>query len=102
MVGKKWLEKFLPNVPIKPIEDLLADQQLYITAANGCVIPFVGWIEVLFELKSSGSGTVSIYVPMLVSDCFNDNPLLGFNVIEELIRESSDQPNSTENNHSAE
>lgn len=34
---------------------------------------------------------------MLVSDCCNDNPLLGFNFIEELIRGSSDQPNSIEN-----
>lgn len=24
MVGKTWVEKFLPNVPIKPIEDLLS------------------------------------------------------------------------------
>lgn len=97
MVGKTWVEKFLPNVPIKPIEDLLSDHQLYITAANGCEIPFVGWIEVFFKLKSNGLGTFAIRVPMLVSDCCNDNPLLGFNVIEELIRGSSDRPNSTEN-----
>ncbi len=97
MVGKIWAEKFLPNVSIKPIEDLLSDTQFHITAANGTVIPFVGWIEVLLELKSNGNEDLAIHVPMLVSNCCNDNPLLGFNVIEELIRVNSDQPNSTEN-----
>lgn len=82
---------------IKPIEDLLSDNQLHISAANGSVIPFVRWIEVLLELKSNGHRTFAIHVPMLVRDCCNDNPLLGFNVIEELIRGNSDQPNSTEN-----
>lgn len=41
--------------------------------------------------------TSPIHVPMLVSDSCNDNPLLGFNVIKELIRGNTDQPNSTEN-----
>ncbi len=97
MVGKIWVEKFLQNVSIKNIEDLLSDTQFHITAANGTVIPFVGWIEVLCELKSNGHEDLAIHVPMLVSNCCNDNPLLGFNVIEELIRVNSDQPNSTEN-----
>lgn len=97
MVGKTWLEKFLPDVPIKPIEDLLSDTQLHVTAANGSVIPFVGWIEVLFELKNNGKENLAIHVPMLVSNCCNDNSLLGFNVIEELIRVNNDNSNSIEN-----
>ncbi|XP_077340604.1 uncharacterized protein LOC143984182 [Lithobates pipiens] len=97
IVGKAWLEKFLPSVSIRHIQDLLCDDNLSITAANGSIIPFIGWIEVCLEFESSGHGNLAIYVPMLVSDCCNDNPILGFNVIEELIRENRDRPNSTQN-----
>lgn len=86
IVGKSWVERFLPYVSIKPIEDLLSNNQLHITAANGSVIPFVRWIEVHLELKSNGHQTFAIHVQML-----------GFNVIEKLIRGRSDQPNNTEN-----
>lgn len=93
MVGKSWVEQHLPNVKVQPLNSLLSDSTLDITAANGTAIPFDGWIEVLFEVKNQKHGRVAILVPILVSRSCVTSPLLGFNVIEEIIMENEHQPN---------
>lgn len=90
IIGKEWLQQNLPRVQIQPLETLLADRQLKVTAANGTVVPFEGWVEVLLEMTSAKHGNITIYVPMLVSQEGVDCLLLGFNVIEEIIRENGD------------
>lgn len=45
IVGRVWLKKCLPNINIQPLESLLADSQLHVTAANGTAVPFDGWVE---------------------------------------------------------
>lgn len=97
VIGKEWLEKKLPNVKIQSIASLVGDQELHITAANGTVIPFDGWFEGRLELRSDIHGSTAIHVPFLVSQSCTDTPLLGFNVIEELIRENSEQSSGTLN-----
>lgn len=91
IVEKSWVKKALPNVTIQPLESLLADHPLKITAANGTDVPYDGWIEVLLKLVSDKYGSVSLYVPMLVSQEPLSSPLLGFNVIQEIIMGNSDQ-----------
>lgn len=93
VIGKEWLEKELPDVKIKSIASLVGAQELHVTAANGTVIPFDGWFEGHLELRSNVHGSTAIHVPFLVSQSCADTPLLGFNVIEELIRENREQPN---------
>lgn len=93
MVGKSWLEQTLPNVKIQPLNSLLLDPTLDITAANGTAVPFDGWVEVLLEVISQKHGKVAIRVPMLVSSSCVTSPLLGFNVIEEIIMANEQQPN---------
>lgn len=46
MAGRMWLKNYLPNIEIQPLESLLADSQLHVTAANGTAVPFDGWVEV--------------------------------------------------------
>lgn len=92
IVEKAWVQKALPNINIQPLESLLPDHPLKVTAANGTEVPFVGWIEVLLEITSDQHGTVNLQVPMLVSQESLSSPLLGFNVIQEIIKESSQQP----------
>lgn len=95
VVGETWLEHTLPTINIQPIETLFRDEtHLVVTAANGTTIPFKGWIEVLVEIRSATYGQLSIEVPMLVSQSSVDVPLLGFNVIEELIKEGAGQSHS--------
>ncbi len=91
IVEKSWVQKALPNVRIQPLERLLPDHPLRVIAANGTDVPFDGWIEVLLEITSSKHGSVALYVPMLVSQESVSSPLLGFNVIQEIIMGNSDQ-----------
>lgn len=91
IVEKSWVQTALPNVKIQPLESLLSDHPLKVTAANGTDVPFEGWIEVLLEITSSLYGSVSLYVPMLVSQQSVSTPLLGFNVIQEIIMGNGDK-----------
>ena len=91
MVDRSWVEKALPNVRIQPLESLLPHHPLKITAANGTDVPFDGWIEVRLEISSSTYGSVALDVPILVSRESLSSPLLGFNVIQEIIMGNSDQ-----------
>lgn len=50
IVGKSWVEQVLSDVNIQPIESLLSIRQFEVTAANGTIIPFDGWITVLLEI----------------------------------------------------
>lgn len=83
IVEKAWVQKALPTVTIHPLQSLLSDHPLKVTAANGT--------EVEIEIVSGKHGSVSLYVPMLVNQETLSSPLLGFNVIQEIIRENSDQ-----------
>lgn len=94
ILEKSWLKKHLPDIKIQPLTDLLPDNPLRITAANGTDVPFEGWAEILVEIKSVRHGQVAINVPMLVSQSCVSGLLLGFNVIEEIILESLEEPGS--------
>lgn len=94
IVEKSWVQKALPNVTIQPLESLLPEHPLKVTAANGREVPFDGWIEVLLEIKSLKYGSVALYVPLLVSQESVSSPLLGFNVIQEIIMGNTDQTNN--------
>ncbi|KAL6483998.1 hypothetical protein MHYP_G00088710 [Metynnis hypsauchen] len=85
IVGREWVKSMLPTVEVKSL-DILLDEPLYVTAANGSHIPFDGWIEADLEILSRGRGKCSIQVPFLVSQSSLDCPLLGINVIGELIK----------------
>ncbi|KAI4824031.1 hypothetical protein KUCAC02_012576 [Chaenocephalus aceratus] len=91
VVGQTWIENTLPDSQIQPMSSLLGEY-CHATAANGTPIPFEGWTVVLMELKSEEHGDLAIHVPLLVSQNCVEIPLLGFNVIEELIWENSEQP----------
>lgn len=93
VVGRSWLQQKLPEVEIQPIESLLADHKLHVTAANGTEIPFEGWVSLLLEIRSGKGGEIAINVPMLVVTSYMDNPLVGFNVIEEIIKGSGQKTN---------
>lgn len=94
ILERSWLKKHLPDIKIQPLTDLLPDNPLRITAANGTDVPFEGWAEILVEIKSVRHGQVAINVPMLVSQRCVSGLLLGFNVIEEIILESLEEPGS--------
>ena len=61
----------------------LINCDLTLTAANGSSVPYKGWVELEFQGGDSGNTTS---VPFLVANEKLELPLLGFNVIEHLIK----------------
>lgn len=91
MVGSAWMRETLPNVPIQPLESLLFDQPLEISAANGTNVPFDGWADVELQVCSENYGHVTIQVPILISQSCLNCPLLGSNVIAEILKTKKEQ-----------
>ena len=91
MVERAWIDKALPNVRIQPLESLFSEQPLEITAANGTNVPFDGWVDVELQVCSENYGHVNIQVPLLISSNSLNCPLLGSNVIAEIIKTNQDE-----------
>uniref|UniRef100_A0A8C5PSX6 ribonuclease H n=1 Tax=Leptobrachium leishanense TaxID=445787 RepID=A0A8C5PSX6_9ANUR len=87
LVNDGWRKQYLPHTTIRPIEELLGPGTLTGLAANQTEIPFLGWIEVRFQLVGESASVETLTVPILVSEDpqVAENPIIGFNVIEELI-----------------
>ena len=59
-------------------------------AANVTEIPYEGSIEILFELATS-SDKHGISVPFLISTDTLEHPIVGYNVIEEMVKSAESQ-----------
>ena len=95
MVNREWIEKALPCVKIQSLQSLFNNQSLEISAANGTEVPLDGWAEVDLRIGNQNHGYVTIRVPLLI--CKNCNgPLLGCNVITEVIKANVDNSNETD------
>ena len=83
-ISKSWLMSWFPELEVRDIRELL-DEPLDIRSANQGKMPFEGWVELTFQM-STGS---SIQVPFLVLSGDLSTPIIGFNVIFELLKEKS-------------
>lgn len=87
IVGADWKKKHLPDVEVRPVEELLEEGALDLSAANGTAIPYEGWMGIEFTLSKnavSGMSDKPVLVPILVASEEFARPVIGFNVIEEL------------------
>ncbi len=91
------MEKALPNIQIQPLESLFPDQPLNISAANGTGVPVDGWADVELQICNKHHGRVTIQVPVLVSQNSLNCPLLGSNVIVEIIKTHQEQGSEADN-----
>ena len=80
------MEKHFPKNVIKNISELI-NGELDLTAANGTRITYSGWTEIEVRLISSKEKDPSVMVPFLVTNDSLEYPILGYNVIEELIKQ---------------
>lgn len=85
IVDRAWRQTFAPQQRVRPLSELLGGEPLKVTAANGEPIPYDGWIELLFNLPNNDNPHLTIRVPFLVGNVSLPRPILGFNVIQELI-----------------
>ena len=91
IVSLKQLRKHFPSVEIKDIKDLLESTvDLEITTASGTKLPYSCWVKIDFELINSGVNlTNALEVPMLVTEFSLDQPIIGYNVIEEMVKNNN-------------
>lgn len=88
IVSKHWLEEYLPSLNLRNIEELLGEETgLNLIGANGGPILFEGWVEVQFQLASSTQSSIPLTVPLLVARDELEFPIIGYNVIEEVIKD---------------
>ena len=88
IASKHWLEEYLPSLKLRNIKELLGEETgLNLIGANGGPIPFEGWVEVQFQLASSNQPSNPLSVPLLVARDELEFPIIGYNVIEEVIKD---------------
>lgn len=87
MIDRTWKDKYLPAVEVRPLAELMGmSEKLEVYAVNGELIPFDGWSVITVNLQGNDNPDLSINVPFLVIHIPIERPLLGFNVVEELIQ----------------
>lgn len=66
-------------------------------AVNQTVIPFIDWVEVRFQLGENSTAWLELKVLMVVSaeDNIAEEPIIGYNVIEVLLKKGPGQPPQT-------
>ena len=91
VISLKQLRNHFPLVETQDIKDLLESTvDLELTAANGTKLPCSGWVKIDFELINSGVNlTNALEVPMLVTEFSLDQPIIGYNVIEEMVKNNN-------------
>ena len=90
VVSRKWQQTHLPLEVLRNIEELLG-------AMNGTDIPFDCWIEVRFKLAGDDTTADELTVPVLVGHKRQEYPIIGFNIIEEVLSPHSENPQASSN-----
>jgi len=89
--SKSWLGEYLPSLRTRKIEQLLEEEAgLNLIGANGGPIPFDGWVEVQFQLTSGAQSSTPPPVPLFVARDDLEYPIIGYNVIEDVIKSSDE------------
>ena len=69
------------------IERLLGISDLELQAVNGTTVPYVGWVETSFAFgEESSVKKHSVPVPVVNQEL--ERPVIGYNVIEQLIQKN--------------
>ena len=50
LISEDWLKRYLPDVIVKPVKEILDDHEIVIKAANTTDIPYTGYVEIDFRL----------------------------------------------------
>ena len=67
----------------------LENYLLNLAAGNGTLIPYTGWIDVCLTFGSGQQKSTEISATFLVTEANIDYPIVGYNVIVEVINNSS-------------
>lgn len=86
-VDEVWKHNHLLNVPLRDIAELVeSTNSLQLEADNRTEMPYVGWLEIPFQLTASDHERL---IPVLVLKGKQQQcPIIGFNVIEHIVLHS--------------
>eukprot|EP00794_Sanderia_malayensis_P013054 gene13054-14397_t len=86
VLSKQYLDDNFPNLQVAPLRQLLeCDIELDVRAANGTPVPYIGYVELKLNLANN-LVECGCKVPFLVTNSMLANPIVGFNVIKEIIK----------------
>lgn len=86
IVSRQWKDEYLPDLVLRPLSEIIEEMdELKVCAVNGETIPFDGWVPIMINLPGGEDPSLSISTPVLVSTLSMDKPLIGFNVLEQII-----------------
>lgn len=85
IIDQEWADAHIPNHPLRPLSDLV-EGGLGIFAVTGHAIPYSGWVELTVNLAGNDDPDLTIQAPFLVSQGPLPQPLIGANVLGEIIR----------------
>ena len=98
IVSKQFVDVNFPSLQVKKIRELLGqNNKLNLAAANGTSIPKTGWIDIWLTFGNEQQKSTEISVPFLVTETDIDYPIVGYNVIVEVINNGSDAIGSLSN-----
>lgn len=88
-MDEMWKREHLPNFRLRNVADVIdAPERLRLVAANGQNIPYIGWMEVTFDLASNEVETDKLVIPVLVMRGSQlRHPIIGYNVIEQMVND---------------
>ena len=95
IVSKDLIAENLPTAKSRRIEELLKERGLDLKAANGTAIPYEGWVEISFKLVTSNDQH-GISVPFLISTDTLEHLIVGYNIIEEMVKSAESQSPSND------
>lgn len=97
IINKTWRQTFLPNTEVRAIEELLGPSTISGLAVNQTEIQFSGWAEVEFKLEQTRNPDMTLKVPILICPDARvaEEPIIGYNVIAEVIRQCSETEGPT-------
>lgn len=94
IVSEDFLKSRLSVVQIMDIEQLLGtDGSISLQAANGTDIPYCGWVEIGVRLTNENEAEIT--VPFLVTTENIEQPIIGFNVIELMVKNTEENDGDT-------
>lgn len=92
LLNENWRTEHIPHIKVQCLEEILGPDTLVGKAVNQTTIPFIGWVEVRFQLGADSTALLELKVPMLVTAEANiaEEPIIGYNVIEVLLKKGAD------------
>ena len=85
IIDRAWASAHISNYPVRSLQELL-ETDLTVYAASGHVIPYDGWVELTVNLTGNDDPNLTVQAPFLVSQLSLPQPLLGANVLEQIIK----------------